>query len=55
MARIHVERAMRAIKEYRLLEFEVKLAMINNYEHIFKVCAFLVNFEDPFLKVIRPT
>ena len=54
MARIHVERAMRAIKEYRLLEFEVKLAMINNYEHIFKACAFLVNFEDPFLKCIRP-
>lgn len=49
-ARIHVERAMRAIKEYRLLEFEVKLAMINNYENIFKACAYLVNFKSPFLK-----
>ena len=51
VARIHVERAMRAIKESRLLEMEVKLAMINNFENIFKTCAYLVNFKQPFLKV----
>ena len=51
-ARIHFERAMRAIKAHRILETEVKLAMIINYENIFKACAFLVNFEDPFLKIV---
>ena len=51
VARIHVERAMRAIKEFRLLETEVKVAMMNNYENIFKACAFLVNFKRPFLKL----
>ena len=50
-ARIHVERAMRAIKECRILEFEAKLAMINTYENIFKACAYLVNFKQQFLKV----
>jgi len=51
VARIHVERAMRAIKECQILSTEVKLAMINNYENIFKACAYLVNFKRPFLKV----
>jgi len=51
VARIHVERAMRAIKEFQILAVEVKLAMINNYENIFKACAYLVNFKRPFLKV----
>lgn len=51
VARIHVERAMRAIKECQILATEVKMAMINNYENIFKACAYLVNFKKPFLKV----
>ena len=50
-ARIHIERAIRAIKESRILEMEVKLAMVNNFENIFKACAYLVNFKQPFLKV----
>ena len=50
-ARIHVERAMRAIKECQILATEVKLAMINNYENIFKACTYLVNFKRPFLKL----
>ena len=44
---------MRAIKEHRILEFEVKLAMISNYKHILKACAYLVDFKRPFLKVKR--
>ena len=51
VARIHIERAMRAIKENRPLEMEVKMAMLNNCEHIFKAYAYLVNFKLPFLKV----
>jgi len=51
VARIHVERAMRVIIEIQILAVEVKLAMINNYENIFKACAYLVNFKRPFLKV----
>ena len=50
-ARIHIERAIRAIKESRILEMEVKLAMVNNFENIFKACAYLFNFKQPFLKV----
>ena len=45
VARIHIDRA--------ILEFEVKLAMISNYENIFKASAYLVNFKRPFLKVKR--
>ena len=53
VARIHVERAMRAIKEFRILESEVRMSCIDNFCNIFKACAFLVNFKTPFLKV-RP-
>ena len=53
VARIHIEQAMQAIKEHRILEFEVKLAMISNYENIFKACAYLVNFKRSFLNVKR--
>ncbi|XP_050389561.1 uncharacterized protein LOC126808685, partial [Patella vulgata] len=50
-ARVHIERTIRRIKQFFLLENEVKLAMIGNYENIFRTCAYLVNFQDPFLKV----
>ena len=50
VARIHDERAMRAFEEFRHLETEVKVAMLNSYENIFKACACIVNFKRPFLK-----
>ena len=44
-ARIRVERAMKRIKMYHILDNEFKLA-----DQIFTVCAFLVNFQTSFLK-----
>ena len=51
VARIHVERAMRAIKECKIMESEVKLSTVHNFENVYQACAFLVNFKAPFLKV----
>lgn len=50
MARIHVERAMRAIKEFRLLAQEAQLSMSNNYGNIFKACGYLCNWKYSFLR-----
>ena len=50
VARIHVERAMKAITDFRILEHKVRLSMIKNFENVFKVCAYLVNFKKTFFK-----
>ena len=49
-ARIHVERAMQRIKLYHIFDREFKLSMTHLAEQIFTVCAYLVNFQTPFLK-----
>lgn len=49
-ARVHIERAIRRIKQFLVLKHEVKLSQINVYENMFKACGYLVNFQDPFLK-----
>ena len=48
--RIHVERAMQRIKTYHILDSEFKLSMTHLADQIFTVCAYLVNFQTPFLK-----
>lgn len=48
--RIHVERAMQRIKVYHILDGEFKLSMAHLADQIFTVCAYLVNFQTPFLK-----
>lgn len=50
-ARVHIERAMRRIKQFLFLSKEMKLTQKDIYENIFKACGYLVNFQDPFLKV----
>ena len=50
-ARVHVERAMARIKDWEILSQSVKIAMIENYENIFKACSYLVNFQYPFMKI----
>lgn len=50
-ARIHVERAIGRIKSYGLLEREVKICSIKHFEYVFKACGYLVNFQNPFLKL----
>lgn len=49
-ARIHVERAMQRIKVYHILHNEFKLSMAHLADQVFSVCAYLVNFQTPFLK-----
>lgn len=49
-ARVHVERCMRRIKSFNILRQELKLSQVDVYEQIFKTCAYLVNFQNPYLK-----
>lgn len=49
-ARIHVERAIRRIKCYHILDRELRLTMASLADQIFTVCACLVNFQTPFLR-----
>lgn len=50
-ARVHIERAIRRIKQFQILKTEMKMTQKDVYENIFKSCGYLVNFQDPFLKV----
>ncbi|XP_052232175.1 uncharacterized protein LOC127845328 [Dreissena polymorpha] len=50
-SRVHTERAIRRIKQFQILKQEMKLTQIDIYCNILKACAYLVNFQDPFLKV----
>lgn len=49
-ARIHVERAIQRIKWYHILDRELRLTMVSLADQIFTVCAYLVNFQTPFLR-----
>ena len=45
-ARIHVERAIQRIKLFKILKF-FPLSLLHVSEEIFKVCAYLTNFQCP--------
>ena len=47
---IHVERAIQRIKCYHILDRELRLTMASLADQIFTVCAYLVNFQTPFLR-----
>jgi len=49
-AQIHVERAIQRIKCYHILDHELRLTMASLADQIFTVCAYLVNFQTPFLR-----
>ena len=49
-ARIHVERAIQRIKEFRLLQGEVDISLLHVLQQVFQVCAFLTNFQKPIVK-----
>lgn len=51
-ARIHVERAIRRIKEFKILSGEVALTMLHVLEQVMQVCAFLTNFQPPIVKEV---
>ena len=46
-ARIHVERAIERVKEFRILQGEVDVALVHVLEQIFQVCAYLTNSQQP--------
>lgn len=48
--RIHVERAIGRIKTFHILDTDMKLSMKDVTEQIFTVCAFLTNFQTPYIK-----
>jgi ribosomal protein L11 len=50
-ARVHIERAIRRIKQFEIFSKEMKMTQKEIYENMFKTCGYLVNFQDPFLKV----
>lgn len=35
---------------FNILRQELKLSQVDVYEQIFKTCAYLVNFQNPYLK-----
>ncbi|XP_070537880.1 uncharacterized protein [Ptychodera flava] len=49
-ARIHIERAIGRIKNFHIFDSEIKLTMKPLAEQIFTVCAFLINFQSPFMR-----
>ena len=53
-ARIHIERTIRRIKEFRILRGEIPLSMKDIIEDIFIVCGALINLQKPLVPLERP-
>ena len=51
-ARIHVERAIERIKEFRIIDGEVDLTMVPVLQQTFQVCSFLTNFQKPIVSEV---
>ena len=49
-ARIHVERAIERIKEFKILCGDLDLGLLHVLEQVFQVCAYLTNFQKPIVK-----
>ncbi|KAK3102870.1 hypothetical protein FSP39_014561 [Pinctada imbricata] len=50
MHRVHVERAIRRIKSFKLLSGRIPLSLTSNVNQIWYVCSFLTNFMPPCIK-----
>lgn len=48
--RIHVERAIRRIKEYHIFDSDVALNMMGTIPQIYTVICLLTNFQGPLIK-----
>ena len=49
-ARIHIERVMGRLKEFRLLEHSLPINMIDMCDHIWTIAAAIVNLQPPLVK-----
>ena len=49
-ARIHVERAIERIKEFKIVCGDLDLGLLHVLEQVFQVCAYLTNFQKPIVK-----
>ena len=49
-ARIHIERVMGRLKEFRLLEHSLSINMIDMCDHIWTIAAAIVNLQPPLVK-----
>ena len=47
--RIHVERAIKQIKSYRILESAIPISMTNTIDQLFYVCCMLTKFRPPLI------
>ena len=50
MHRVHVERAIRRIKSFKILSRRIPLSMMSSVNQIWYVCSFLTNFMPPCIK-----
>ena len=50
-ARIHIERAIGRIKEFRILQNVLPLEFLDQVDHIFAICSGLVNLQKPIVKL----
>jgi hypothetical protein len=48
--RIHVERAIEKIKNFKIFDKQLPLSMVGTHNQIWTVCCLLSNFQDPILK-----
>ena len=52
--RVHVERAISRIKNYRILHHNIPLTLSDNLEQIWTVCSYLTLFLPPMIKETEP-
>ncbi|XP_048245545.1 uncharacterized protein LOC124123830 isoform X2 [Haliotis rufescens] len=48
--RVHVERAIRRIKSFKILSGRIQLSMMSSIDQIWYVCSFLTNFMPPCIR-----
>ena len=51
-ARVHVERGIDRIKEFRILEGEIDLSPMHCLQQVFHVCSWLTNFQRPIVESV---
>jgi len=53
-SRIHVERFIKMMKDFKIIRYQVPNTLLDIVSDIVRVCANLVNFNEPFLRWTHP-